>query len=183
MPIVKLNTLLKNWAGVTTGWARQQQIRGTRLAERLLRNRRAGGIGSPLCQLELDAAIATIGVLGRTAIDRLEFAEPCSHQPGWLDAFPHQVLYDRDCPLCRQIPIRLELPDDRPHIGMTVDAQYPGNFSGNLALQFDDRSRHLVEFAATLGFQIGPAGIEEYFRLQDETIPDDTDVRPVAEHL
>src|SRR6516225_11761620 len=86
---------------------------------------------SPLCQLELDAAIATVGVLRRATIDRLEFAEPGSHEPRWFHAFANQVLHHGDRPFRRQIPIRFELSDDRPHIGMAVNAQYPGNFSRN----------------------------------------------------
>lgn len=63
---------------------------------------------------------------------------------------------------------------------MTVNAQDPGNFRWNLAFQFNDCSCHLIEFGATFRFQIGPAGVEEYFRLQDETIPDDTYVGSIA---
>src|SRR6516225_8289036 len=66
---------------------------------------------------------------------------------------------------------------------MAVNAQDPGNFSRNLAFQFDDCGRYLVELGTTLGLEIGPAGIEEYFRLQDETIPDDTDVGSIAENF
>ena len=63
---------------------------------------------------------------------------------------------------------------------MTVNAQDPGNFSRNLAFQFNDRRCYLIELGATLRFEIGPAGVEEYFRLQDETIPDDTYIGSIA---
>src|SRR5262249_59067390 len=39
--------------------------------------------GSTLGQLELDAAIATVGVLPRPTFDPLEFTEPSDYEPGW----------------------------------------------------------------------------------------------------
>ena len=66
---------------------------------------------------------------------------------------------------------------------MTVDAQHPENFGGDLAFQFDDCGCNLIELGAAGRLQIGPAGVEEYFRLQDETIADDADVGTVAENF
>ena len=66
---------------------------------------------------------------------------------------------------------------------MAVNAQYPGNLGWYLTLQFHDRGRYFVEFGATLRLQLGSTGVEKYFRLQDEPVSDDTNVRSVAENF
>src|SRR6516162_2150025 len=85
-------------------------------------------------QLEFDAAIATEGVLRRASINGLKLAEAGSDQPGWLHALANHVLHHRDCSFRREIPIGFKLANDWPHIGVAVNAQYPGNLSRDLAL-------------------------------------------------
>jgi hypothetical protein len=86
---------------------------------------------SPFGQLKLNPTIAAICILSSAGINRLEFAETGRDEARRLDALGDQILYHRDCTRRRQIPVRLELPDDRPHVGVAVNAQYPGNLSWN----------------------------------------------------
>ena len=64
---------------------------------------------------------------------------------------------------------------------MTVDAQNPGNIGRDLLFQLEQRVGHLVEFGATLGLEVGLAGIEKHLRLQHEAVADDAHVGAVAE--
>src|SRR3954469_8595183 len=65
---------------------------------------------------------------------------------------------------------------------MAVDTQHPGDLARYLLFQFKQRAGERVELGATLGLvEGGLAGIEKYFRLEYEAVPDDADIRPVAE--
>src|SRR5262249_34205815 len=76
---------------------------------------------SSLGQLELNAAIAPIGVLVPAGVDRLDFTQPGSDKARRPDALVDQIPHHRDCARRRQIPVRLELAyDDRPHVSVTV---------------------------------------------------------------
>ena len=66
---------------------------------------------------------------------------------------------------------------------MAVDAQHPGNIGRDLLFQLDQCVRHLVEFGAAFGLEIGLAGVEEHLGLQHETVADHTHVRAVTEDL
>src|SRR6188472_998467 len=65
---------------------------------------------------------------------------------------------------------------------MAVDTQHPGDLARYLIFQFKQRAGERVELGATLRrVEGGFAGIEKYFQLEHEAVPDDTDVGPVAE--
>src|SRR6476661_1124104 len=66
---------------------------------------------------------------------------------------------------------------------MAIDAQHPGDLARYLLFQFKQRAGERVELGATLGLvEGGFAGIEKYFRLEYEAVPDDADIGPVAEN-
>jgi hypothetical protein len=66
---------------------------------------------------------------------------------------------------------------------MTVNAKNPSNVRGNLRFQTDNGARDLVEFVPSFRLEIGLAGIEEDFRLEDEAIALNAHVGSIAEHL
>src|ERR1043166_4044424 len=85
-------------------------------------------IASPLRQLQLDSAVAAVGVLGPLVVERLELAESGGDQS--LRRYPlgDQVLHHRNGARRGERPVRGELGrDDRAHVGVAVDAQDPGN--------------------------------------------------------
>ena len=90
---------------------------------------------SPLGQLQLDAAVAAVGVLGRA---------PASS--GWNSPKPAATRRCGEMPLpiryCTteiaraggQLPVRGKLrARDRPHVGVAVDAQHPGDVASGSA--------------------------------------------------
>src|SRR5438132_6300599 len=88
---------------------------------------------SPLRELELDAAVATKGLLGLVGIDRLELAEARRDEPLRRYALADEVLHYRDRACDRQLPVVPELwAVDPPHVGVAVDAQHPGDLARNL---------------------------------------------------
>ena len=89
-----------------------------------------------LRQLELDAAVARLGVFAFAGIERLELAEARRHQMLGRDALADQILDHGDGARRRQFPVRLEGRGlDRIDIGMAVDPQHPGDVGGNLRLR------------------------------------------------
>jgi hypothetical protein len=77
---------------------------------------------SPFGQLKLNPTIAAIGVLSSAGIDRLKFAEASCDESRRPHAPRDQILYHRDCSGRRQVPVRFELTEDRPHVGVAVNA-------------------------------------------------------------
>src|SRR5262249_54725138 len=141
------------------------------------------GATSPLRQLQLDAAVAAEGFLGLVDVDRLEFAEASGHQPLRRDPLADEGFHYRDRPGGREVPVVLEFPAIyRPHVGVAVDPQHPGDLARNLLLQLEQRAGEPVELGAAFRLvQGGLAGIEEHLRLEYEAVADDADVGPVAE--
>src|SRR5215470_3357518 len=99
-------------------------------------------------------------------------------------ALADEVLHHRDRARDRKLPVVPELQAvDRPHVGVAVDAQHPGDLARNLLFEFEQRDGEPVEFGETLGLvERGPGGVEEHFRLEHEAIADDADVGPIAEN-
>ena len=64
---------------------------------------------------------------------------------------------------------------------MAVNAQHPGKIGGDLFFQLEQGVGDLVELGPAFRLEIRLAGIEEDLGLQDETVPDDTDVGAIAE--
>src|SRR5262245_54086573 len=114
-----------------------------------------------LRQLQLDAAVAGVRLLGLLDVDRLVFAEAGRDQSLWGNALAHQILHDRDRAPGRKLPVVLELRAvDRPHVGVTVDPQHPGDFARDTPLELDERAGKLVQLGAAFGLvQGGLAGI------------------------
>src|SRR5262245_4782801 len=139
---------------------------------------------SPLRQLELNAAVAAEGFLGLVGIDGLEFAEARGHQPLRRHALADEVLHDRDRSPHGELPVVLELwAVDRPHVGMAVDAQHPGDLARYLLFELERGAGEPVELGTPLGLvERGLAGVEEYLRLEHEAVADDADVGPIAEN-
>src|SRR5476649_1984214 len=65
---------------------------------------------------------------------------------------------------------------------MAIDSQHPRDLAGNLLVEFGKRARDLIKLAAAFRFEHGLAGVEEHFRLEHEPIPDNTDIRAIAEN-
>ena len=72
-------------------------------------------------------------------------------------------------------------PGNRPHVGVAVDAQHPGDIGRDFLAQFEDRGGDLVDFGARLRPQLGLADLEQQFGLQHEAVADNADVGTVAE--
>src|SRR5580700_9867071 len=89
-------------------------------------------------QLQFDTAIALVGLFGGRGVERLEFGEAGRDQPLRRHAERNQVLHHRDRTRRRQFPVRLVYRAvDRPHIGMTVDPQHPGDFARYPLVEID----------------------------------------------
>ena len=65
---------------------------------------------------------------------------------------------------------------ERPGVGVAVDAQHPGDFRRDLSLELQHCLGQLVELALAGGVDLVVAGIEQHFRLEDETVADHADV-------
>src|SRR4029453_15865280 len=139
---------------------------------------------SSLRELELDAAVAAIGLLGLVGIDWLEFAEPRRDEPLRRYALADEVLHDRDRARDRKLPVVPELRAvDRPHVGVAIDPQHPGNLARNFLFQFEQRDGETVQLREALRFvEGGPPRVEEHFRLEHETVADDANVGAIAEN-
>ena len=95
-----------------------------------------------------------------------------------------EVLHHRDRARGGQRPVRGKLrARDRPHVGVAVDAQHPGDVGRDLLVEVEQRAGELVELGAALRAEHRLAGVEEHFGLEHEAVADDADVRPVAEDL
>ena len=66
---------------------------------------------------------------------------------------------------------------DRPHVGVAVDPQHPGDLARDLLVEIDQRGGELVEFGAAFGQQHRLAGVEEHFRLEHKAVADDRGYR------
>ena len=99
------------------------------------------------------------------------------------DALGDEILHDRDRPRCGKLPVVAELRAiDPAHVGMSVDAQHPGDLAGNLFLKFQQRGGETVELGAPLRLvERGLGGVEEYFRLEHKAVADDANVGTIAE--
>ena len=62
----------------------------------------------PLRQLQLDAAVALVGVFGVAGVERLKFGKAGGDQPLRRHAARNQVLHHRDRARRGQLPVRLE---------------------------------------------------------------------------
>src|SRR5215471_395361 len=103
----------------------------------------------PLSQLELDATVATIGLLGLSRVERLELAEAGGDQMLRRNALADEILHHRDGARRRQRPVRGELRSgDRAHVGMAVDAQDPGDVGRDLLLEVGERTCKFVDLDA-----------------------------------
>src|SRR5262245_15726858 len=56
-----------------------------------------GKDSSPFGQLELDAAVAPVGILGPAEINRLKFAKPGGNKVLWRYTLANEILHHRDC--------------------------------------------------------------------------------------
>ncbi len=70
---------------------------------------------------------------------------------------------------------------DRPHVGVAVDAQHPGDVGRDLPLELGERGRDLVDLAPPFRPQHRLAGVEQHFRLQHEAVAHFLDVGTIAE--
>src|SRR6185437_230730 len=70
----------------------------------------------PLRQLQLDAAVAFVGLFGVAGVERLKLGEAGGDQPLRRHAARDQVLHHRDRACRRQLPVRME---SRPLTGRT----------------------------------------------------------------
>src|SRR3546814_8234277 len=66
---------------------------------------------------------------------------------------------------------------------MAVDAQDPFDVVVNLGGDLLERIRKLGKLFLAVFADLGRSGIEQHFRLEDEPVADDLDVRTVAEDL
>src|SRR5262245_2973479 len=66
---------------------------------------------------------------------------------------------------------------------MAVDAQNPGKVRRYFLFQLNQCHGHLIKFNDALGLEIGPAGVEEYLGLKNETVSHHADVGTVAENF
>src|SRR5262245_2265708 len=153
-------------------------------SRRLRRPRRNGGAcsvsRSPFGQLELDATIPPVRIFGSAEINRLKLAEAGRNKVLWRYTLRDQILHNRDGACGRQIPVGSEQACNRPHVGVTVDAQNPGKVGRYFLFQLNQCYGHLIKFDEALGLDVGPARVKEYFRLQDKTVPHYPDVRTIA---
>ena len=135
-------------------------------------------------QLQLDAAVALVGLFGGRRIQRLEFGKAGGDQPLCGHAERDQILHHRYRPRRGQFPVRLEhrAVQNRPDVGVAVDPQHPGDFRRNLFVELGQRGCELFQFGAALGQQQRLSGVEKYFGLEHKAVADDPDVRPVAQN-
>src|SRR5690606_32580849 len=147
------------WGATTSSDAAYRSGPGWRSSKRL-----------PLGQLQLDAAVAGVGGVGGALLERLVFAEAGGDGVGRLHALVDEEAHHRDGARRRQLPVVAEAARarERARVGMTVDAEHPGDLRRNLAFEHLERLGELRHLDATLGVDLVRAGREQHFRLEDE---------------
>ena len=113
---------------------------------------------SPLRQLQLDAAVAAEGLLGLRP-DRSAGIRRSRRPPAAAARRPCRS--DTARPRSRAPPTAPSSigncgAADRPHVGVAVDAQHPGDLARDLPLELEQRGGELVELGAALGLRARP---------------------------
>src|SRR6266478_8633515 len=137
-----------------------------------------------LGQLQLDAPIAAIGILGGTWINRLLVGEARRGEPRRWDAFIDGKTHHRQRAGGRQFPIRRELRiADRATVGVPVDPQDPVDVRRDLGGKLLQRDDHRSKFFFRPVGEIGASGREQHFRLEYKAVANDANVGALAKYL
>src|SRR5687768_644540 len=141
-------------------------------------------ISLTLGELQLDAAVAALGLLAVGGVDGLKLAEARRHQVLRLNAVLDEDVDHGDGAGGGEIPVRPEGGGgDRIDVGMTVDTQYPADVGGDFLLKLAQGNRQLAHFVQALIVDLGRSLGEQHLRLKDEAVADDADVGALREDL
>ena len=125
-----------------------------------------------------------MGVFAGSGVERLKLAEAGGGQPFRGNSLFDQELDHRNRSRRRQLPVGGKLRGGDPaRIGVAVDAQNPVHVGGNCPRDINESPGKLGQLALAGLLPGRRAGGEQHFRLENESVADDSDVGTGADRL